>query len=131
MDCETADYETPVESPEMTCLVAESDAIVGFAMLNHTDPEEYVSDADAEVTVVYVSPGVAREGVGSQLYTELEAGARSNDIETLALSVSRNAVPFYESHGNDRVREYDHEFSAYLDTGVTGTVVEMAKQLPE
>lgn len=79
----------------------------------------------------YVSPGVAREDIGSQLSTELEARARSNNIETLALSASRNAVRFYESHGDDRVREYDHEFSAHLDTGVTGTVVEMAKQLPE
>lgn len=32
----------------MSCLVAESDAVVGFAMLDHTDPEAYVSDADAE-----------------------------------------------------------------------------------
>lgn len=129
--CETADYEAPVESPKMTCLVAERDAIVGFATLDHTEPEEYVSDADAEVTAVYVTPNVARESVGSQLYTELEARARSHDFETLALSASRNAVPFYETHGYERVREYDHEFSAHLDTGVTGTVVEMVKQLSE
>lgn len=127
--CETADYETPVESPEMTCLVAERQAIVGFAVLDHTEPEAYAADADAEITAVYVTPDVVREGVGSRLYTELESRARSADIETLALSASRNAVAFYDAHGYDRVREYDHEFSAHVDTGVTGTVVEMAKQL--
>jgi putative acetyltransferase len=129
--CETADYETPVESPEMTCLVAERDAIVGFAILNQTEPEDYTTDADAEVTAVYVTPDVAREGVGSKLYTELESRARATDIETLALSASRNAVSFYEAQGYERVREYDHEFSAHMNTGVTGTVVEMAKDLSE
>ncbi len=127
--CETADYEAPIDAPDMDCFVAEGDDIVGFATLNRTAPEEYASDADAEVTAVYVDPSVARSGVGTQLYETLEGSARSHDIDTLALSASRNAVPFYEVQGYRRVQEREHEFSPHLETDVTGTVVEMVKQL--
>ncbi len=40
-----------------------------------------------------------------------------------------HAVPFYEWHGYERVREYMHEFSSHESIVVTGTVVEMKKNL--
>ncbi|XVH33258.1 GNAT family N-acetyltransferase (plasmid) [Haloferacaceae archaeon DSL9] len=84
---------------------------------------------DAEVTGVYVHPSVARQGVGTRIYTELERRARTHDVQTVGLSASRNAVAFYEAHGYERVREYTHAFSSHESTGVTGTVVEMKKKL--
>jgi hypothetical protein len=55
----------------------------------------------------------------------------NNEICTFVTGrpASLNAVPFYELHGYERVREHDHEFSGHGSTGVTGTVVEMKKEL--
>jgi putative acetyltransferase len=38
-------------------------------------------------------------------------------------------VLFYEARGFDRVGEHVHEVSSHQSTGVTGTVVEMCKDL--
>lgn len=84
---------------------------------------------DAEVTGVYVHPSVARQGVGTKLCTELERATREAGFQTLGLSATLHAVPFYDWHGYEQVREYTHEFSSYESTGVTGTVVEMKKNL--
>jgi len=76
-----------------------------------------------------VLPSVARDGVGTEIYTELERRAREQAVAALGLSASLPAVPFYEVHGYERVTEYDHEFSSHEGTGVTGRVVEMRKEL--
>lgn len=128
--CRSADYATTIEAAETVCLVADRDGgVVGFGTLRAVAPDGYVSDPDGEVTAVYVFPGVAREGIGTELYAAIERRARSRGIETLGLSASLNAVPFYQAQGYDRIREYDHEFSSHEDTGVTGTIVEMVTEL--
>ena len=68
-----------------------------------------------------------RNGVGTRLYTELEAEARQRGVESLGLWASRNAVSFYEAQGYRPVTEHTIEF----DDGVEGTVVEMRKQLTD
>lgn len=128
--CESADYSAAIDSETLDFVVAEDDGeVVGFGSLRYESPEGYETTVDAEVTAVYVHPAVARNGVGSKLYTELEHRARERGVRTLGLSVSLNAVAFYESHGYERVREYTHEFSSRDATGVEGTVVEMKKEL--
>ncbi|TYL40228.1 N-acetyltransferase [Natronococcus pandeyae] len=126
--CESADYERAIRDLEF--LVAERDgAVVGFGSLAPEPPGRYEADVDAEITGLYVDPSVARQGVGSAIYDELERRARRSGVETLGLSASRNAVPFYEARGYERVREFEHEFSGEESTGVTGTVVEMEREL--
>lgn len=128
--CESADYTAPIESDDVAFVVAEDDEdVVAFGSLQFSAPEGYLANVDAEVTGVYVHPSVAREGVGTRIYDELERRARTRDVETLGLSASRNAVPFYEEHGYERVGEHTHEFSSHESTGVTGVVVEMTKDL--
>lgn len=128
--CESADYAAAIEANEGAYVVAESEGrTVGFGSLQLAPPGGYEAAVDAEVTGVYVHPSVAREGVGSRVYGELERRARERGVRTLGLEASRNAVPFYEAHGYERVTERTHEFSAHESTGVTGTVVEMTKDL--
>jgi putative acetyltransferase len=128
--CDSADYTAAIEA--LAYIVAERDGeIVGFGSLNLTRPEGYEAAVDAEITGVYVHPDHSREGIGTELYTELEQRARAEDIGTLGLKASRNAVPFYEHHGYERITEHDHEFSSHESTGVTGTIVEMAKEIQE
>lgn len=128
--CESADYSSSIEGEVVEFVVAEiDDDIVGFGSLKLDSPDGYESRAEAEVTGVYVHPSVSRRGIGTSLYEALERRARTHDVRTLGLSASLNAVPFYEARGFERVREYTHEFSNHVSTGVTGTVVEMAKEL--
>ncbi|SIR48886.1 putative acetyltransferase [Haladaptatus litoreus] len=128
--CESADYSAAIGSETQEFVVAEDDrGVVGFGSLKYESPEEYEATVDAEITAVYVHPAVAREGVGSKLYSKLECRAREQGVQTLGLSASKNAVPFYEAHGCERVREFVHEFSSDDGTGVKGAVVEMKKTL--
>lgn len=128
--CESADYTSAIEADELEYIVAERDGdVLGFGSLKLAPPADYDATVDAEVTGVYVDPSVAREGIGTRLYTELEDRARAHGSGTLGLKASRNAVPFYEAHGYERVREHTHEFSSQESTGVTGVVVEMKKPL--
>lgn len=127
--CESADYTAAIEADVMEYVVAEDEGIVGFGSLKFARPEGYEAAVDAEVTGVYVNPTVARTGVGTRLYAELEDRARDHGIGTLGLTASRNAVPFYDDHGYERVAERTHEFSGHESTGVTGVVVEMAKEI--
>ncbi|SFR58834.1 GNAT family N-acetyltransferase [Halorubrum sodomense] len=128
--CGDADYADGIDAEDAECVVAERDGVVvGFGTLTADPPDGYEADPDAEVTAVYVLPAVAREGVGSRLYEELERRAREHGVEAVGLTASLPAVPFYEAHGYDRVAERDHEFSSQEGTGVTGRVVEMRKKL--
>lgn len=128
--CATADYRSSIESPDRYCIVAQDDrGVVGFGTLSLDSPDGYDPAVDAEVTAVYVHPAAARNGVGTALYETLERTAVDRGVGSLGLTASRNAVPFYEQHGYERVREKTHEFSARESTGVTGTVVEMRKDL--
>lgn len=136
--CDSADYGAAIGSDEQYVVVAEDEgSVIGFGSLSledegtseDADVEDEEASATAEVTGVYVHPSVARAGVGSAIYDELERRARESGVRTLELAASRNAVPFYESLGYERVREFTHEFSPHEDTGVYGTVVEMRTDL--
>lgn len=128
--CESADYSATIDSEDLLFIVAEADGdVVGFGSLQFDSPDEYEVTVDAEVTGVYVHPAVVRQGVGTHIYADLERQARERDVRTLGLSASLNAVPFYESHGYEQIREYAHEFSSHEATGVEGIVVEMKKTL--
>ena len=128
--CGSADYETAIKADVLSYVVADRDGVVvGFGSLKWEALDGYEADVGAEVTAVYVLPSVAREGVGTEIYAELERQAREEGVTVLGLSASLPAVPFYEAHGYDRVSEYDHEFSSHEATGVTGRVVRMKKNL--
>lgn len=128
--CASANYIPAIEGEDTELFVAEIDGEVrGFGTLKLTTLSEYEANVDAEITEVYIHPSVTRSGVGSRLYSTLERRAIEEGIEVLGLTASLNAVEFYANHGYERVREYCHEFSADDETGVTGTVVEMRKEL--
>lgn len=128
--CESADYSSAITNDDLEYLVAETDGeVLGFGSLRLGAPDGYEADVDAEITGIYVHPSVARDGVGTRIYSELERRARASGVGALGLAASLNAVPFYETHGYERVRDVTHEFSSGESTGVTGTVVEMKKDL--
>jgi len=128
--CESADYAEAIESADTEFLVAVTDAaVVGFGSLTLAVPSGYTAPAEAEITAVYVDPAVAREGVGARLCGALERRAWDAGIRRLGLTASRNAVPFYEAQGYERVTEQEHEFSSSEPTSATGTVVEVLKHL--
>jgi putative acetyltransferase len=125
-DRDPADY--PIDSEETVVVVAEQDGeIVGFAWMKPDSDDYLQSSADGEITALYVHPSVARQGVGTRLYTELEETARKEGVGSLGLWASLPSVSFYESQGYQRVTEHTLEF----DDGVEGTVVEMRKELAQ
>lgn len=63
--------------------------IVGYADIQH----------DGYIDHFFVSPAVARQGVGSALMRHLHAEARSRSITTLYAHVSLTARPFFERWG--------------------------------
>lgn len=128
--CESAGYVEAIEADAVEFVVATRDGtLAGFGSLRTDPPDGYRAAVDGEVTGVYVRPSMARQGVGSAIYAELERRARAAGLAALGLLASRNAVPFYEAHGYRRVGERTHEFSGHESTGVEGAVVEMRKEL--
>lgn len=128
--CDTADYSKTIASDDIEMIVLEmDDAVVGFGSIKFEDNDEYEATIDTEVTGVYVHPSVHREGAGTRIYEELERRARASGADSIGLWASLNAVAFYEHHGFELVIEHTHEFSGHESTGVTGTVVEMKKEL--
>jgi putative acetyltransferase len=128
--CASANYIASIESDDACFVIAErEDEVLGFGSLSFDSPTEYEASVDAEVTGVYVHPSAARDGIGTDLLVALEREARNHGVGTLGLSASLNALGFYERHGYEQVRTYDHEFASDLSTGVTGRVVEMKADL--
>ncbi len=128
--CASAEYAETITDEGTAFVVAEEDgSVVGFGTMSFAPAAEYRTSVDAAVTGVYVDPDVARRGVGSRLYDALERRARNRGAESLGLRASLNAVPFYEAQGYHRVAERSHEFSSHESTGVTGTVVEMRREM--
>jgi len=123
-DRDPAEY--PIETDETYAVVAETDGeIVGFGWMKPDADDYFETPVGGEITALYVHPSVARRGVGTRLYTELEGEARRRGVGSLGLWASRNAVLFYEAQGYQRVTEHTIEF----DDGVEGTVVEVRKGL--
>lgn len=122
---ESADYETITSSEHQHLVAEKDDEIVGFGSHCFQAPDGYESPVDGEITGIYVHPSVAREGVGSDILSALESEAQSQNIRRLGLESSTTAVPFYEHHGYEKVREVTHEFGGTVE----GPAVEMRKQL--
>jgi len=116
---EPSDYA--VDGDDNRFVVAERDGDVrGFGELTYS-PGDYLDPADDdEVKAVYVRPTATRLGVGPALLEELERDAWENGFEMVGLWASRNAVPFYEQRGYERVVERTHEFGEEVE----GTVAE-------
>lgn len=117
--------EYPIDSQDTYFVVAENGtAVIGFGWMKPDAGEYFRTEVGGEITAIYIHPSVTRHGVGSRIYTELEAQAIRQDIDSLGLWASRNAVPFYEAHGYERVTEHRHEYQ----DGIEITLVEMEKQ---
>ncbi|MFZ5483682.1 MAG: GNAT family N-acetyltransferase [Pseudomonadota bacterium] len=79
-----------------TVLVAEvAGRVSGFARLEHS----------GSIDLLFVSPEIVRQGVGTALMAELLAKARTLGIGTLSAEVSVVARPFFETHGFKVVRD--------------------------
>lgn len=118
--------EYPIESPDTYFLVAErNDRMLGFGWMKPEADDYFQTTVGGEITATYVHPSVARRGIGSRIYDELEAYARRRSIESLGLWASLNAVPFYEAKGYERMTDHTYEFH----DGIEGTVAEMRKSL--
>lgn len=117
--------EYPIDSEDTHFVVAEDEtAVIGFGWMRPDAGEHLQAEVEGEISAIYVHPSVTRQGVGSRIYTELEAHAIRRGIDSVGLWASRNAVPLYEAQGHERVTEHRHE---YRD-GVELTLVEMRKQ---
>lgn len=79
----------------------------------------------SEVRRVYVSPKIARKGIGMQLLMAVEEAARDHGLTRLQLGASLNAVAFYEKHG---YRETGRGAITW-DTAVSAACVLMEKDL--
>lgn len=82
-------FPSRIESEYFVVATIES-RIVGFAG---------IKAASAEVEAVFVAPDTGRHGLGRSLMADLEIAALEAGIESLSLSSSLNAVPFYRALG--------------------------------
>lgn len=108
-------YEDAIRSNEFF-VAEENGAVVGFGELDQ---------AGGEIQGLYVSPDVARRGVGQKLLSTLEERARAFGLESLHLTSSLNAVSFYERAGF-KSRE---KITKTLSPGVERASVRMFKEL--
>lgn len=81
---------TAVVRERFLVVAEDADGIVGFGQLH---------EACGEIEAVYVLPGRQNEGIGGSVLRALEAAARSAGLNTLRLSATLNAVPFYRTAG--------------------------------
>lgn len=117
--------EYPIESEDTYFVVAEDErGVIGFGWMKPDADEYFQTAVDGEITAIYIHPSVTRNGVGSRIYATLEAKAVQQSIDSLGLWASRNAVPFYETQGYERVADHVHEYQDDINL----TVVEMEKQ---
>jgi putative acetyltransferase len=117
--------EYPIEAEDTYFVVANDEAeVIGFGWMNLDAGDYFQSEVEGEITAIYVHPSAARNGIGSQLYSELEAEAVRNNISALGLWASLNAVSFYQAQGFQRVADHVHEYREGIDL----TLVEMVKK---
>jgi len=81
-------YYNELLSDRILIVACEDESILGFAQF---DPSQSAVDA------IYVRPGHTRKGVGSRLLSYIEDVARSLKKEKMNITVSLNAVSFYEN----------------------------------
>jgi putative acetyltransferase len=117
--------EYPIESERTYFVVAEDQTeVVGFGWMKPDAAEYFQTAVEGEITAVYIHPSVARREVGSRIYRELETEAMRQHIDSLGLWASRNAVPFYEAQGYERVVDHNYEYQ----DGIKLALVEMVKR---
>jgi putative acetyltransferase len=114
-----ASFEGDEEAELFVAIEGESDddRVLGFSA---------VVPSEEELRAVYVRPEAARRGLGTALLRQAEWAAAQNGAERLELDASRNAVPFYEEQGYDRVECVSHE----VGDGVEIECVRMERELP-
>lgn len=79
--CGSTDYTAAIEGDMLDYVVADRDGVtVGFGSLKKETLDNYEADIGTKVTAVYVLPSVAREEMGTEIYTELERHRRKNLI---------------------------------------------------
>lgn len=81
---------------EFIWLAERAEVLVGFAGL---------SALDAQVTAIYVAPQCARQRVGVQLLTFIEAAAIAKGYQSLWVFASLTAIPFYQAQGYHLTRQ--------------------------
>jgi len=86
----------------------ENGVVVGFGTLNQMQ---------SEIEAVYVSPEVARRGIGNAILQRLEERARNLSIKSLKINASLNAVPFYKSAGYESRKEMKHRLASGVEIG--------------
>lgn len=116
----------PIDSDGIHFVIAEcDDGVVGFGELVIEAADYFHADVAGEIRAIYTHPDFARKGIGSAIYTELEAEARAHHLDSVGLWSSLNAVPFYEFHGFESIKRITHEFGGEVE----GPAVEMKKDL--
>lgn len=99
-------------------LVAEenNNEIVGFCLLN-----TYKKSIDS----LYIKPKMEKKGIGKTLLMNAELLAKKNNIETLTLSSTVNAVEFYHHMGYGEDVKNSHK----LSNGIELDCVNMTKRI--
>ncbi len=95
----------------------ENGVVIGFGTLNQVQ---------GEIEAVYVSPEVARRGVGKTILQKLEERAQDLNIKLLKLDASLNAVPFYKSEGYKPQKETKHRLTSGVEIGCVLMVKELS-----
>lgn len=108
-------YEEAIRSNEFF-VAEENGAVIGFGELDQVV---------GEIQGLYVSPDVARRGVGRKLLCTLEERARSFGLRSLHLTSSLNAISFYERAGFKPLEK----MTKTLSPGVERASVRMFKEL--
>ncbi len=103
---------------EFDFLVAETDRVIGFCILN---------TEISELLAIYFDPGSAGHGYGRELLRFAESLARVRGVTELKLKSTLNAVGFYAACGYTRVRDSVHTGS----TGLELPCVEMVRNLSD
>lgn len=115
-DREASDYLDDVQDTDVTMLVAEVDeTVVGFGA---AELEQGTVVAD------YVDPEYQDRGVGTALLTRLESRLTEVGHESVQLTSSLNAAPFYERRGYEAVERTDLD-----EAEVEFPVVKMRREL--
>ena len=79
---------------QLTLVATVASAPVAFVSLKGAD----------QIDMLYVHPGVARQGIGTMLYDALEKIAASRGVKQLTVDASDTARPFFEKQGFEGVQ---------------------------
>ena len=86
------------ESDFVVVTSKQDDTVLAFGHMGKSR-EGFSGDINFEIFGFYVSPQVARRGVGKMLSAELERRALEQGARGIGVKSSLNAIPFYEACG--------------------------------